>query len=74
MRIAYQQSRRQYRREAYHATREQTEYDVPPTSVRAAQQRFARIVELPSGAHNIGFHADGNELPERYRHALQKVR
>jgi hypothetical protein len=74
VRIEYQQSRRQYRREAYRATRKQSEYGVAPASVQKAKQRFAQVVELPQGARNIDLHADREELPERYRHALQKVR
>jgi hypothetical protein len=74
VRIEYRQSRRQYRREAYRATRKQTEYGVAPASVQKAKQRFAQVVELPPGARNIDFHAGREELPERYRHALQKVR
>jgi hypothetical protein len=74
VRIEYQQSRRQYRREAYRARRKQTEYGVAPASVQKAKQRFAQVVELPPGARNIDFHADREELPERYRRALQKVR
>jgi hypothetical protein len=74
VRIVYQQSRRQYRREAYRATRERTEYGIAPTSVRSAKQRFAKIVVLPAGARNVVFHADRKELPLRFRHALQNVR
>jgi hypothetical protein len=74
VRIEYQQRRRQYRREAYRATREQTGYEVAPTGVRTAKQRFAQIVELPPQARNVGFYADRTELPARFRHARQKVR
>jgi hypothetical protein len=74
VRIAYRQSRRPYRREAYQAERGQTEYAVPPAGVRATSQRFAQVVELPPEARNVWFHADPKELPEPYRHALQRVR
>jgi hypothetical protein len=74
VRIEYQQSRRRYRRNGYRAARKDTEYAVAPAGVPAAMQRFAQVVEVPSGARNVEFQADRNTLPERYRHALQKVR
>src|SRR5271166_1567383 len=74
VRIEYQQSRSPHRRDAYRAARDQTEYEVRPTGVRATRQRFAQIVELPLEARNVRFHTDGKELPEPYRHALQSVR
>jgi hypothetical protein len=74
VRIVYRQSRRQYRREGYRGTREPTQYYVPPIGVPAAQQRFARVVELPPGACNVELHGGAEELPERYRRAIQKIR
>ncbi len=74
VRIEYQQSRSRYRRRSFHAKRDQTDYHVAGTGVRAAQQRFAQVVELPASARNVAFHRNGKDLPERYRHALQRVR
>jgi hypothetical protein len=74
VRIEYEQTRRRFQRKAYHARREQTEYDVAPAGVPKAKQRFAQIVELPARARNVEFRADRQELPERFRHALQNVR
>jgi hypothetical protein len=73
VRIEYEQSRRRYRRETYTASRGQTEYEVPATGVAATKQPFAQVVELPQEARNIQFHT-ANDLPERYRHARQRVR
>ncbi len=72
--IEYEQKREGYRRTAYTAQRDATTYDVPSTSVASAQQRFRQVIEVPEKARNIHFFTDVNKLPEKYRHALQRVR
>jgi hypothetical protein len=72
--IEYQQSRKAYRREGFTAKRGGTIYHVSPASVKAATQNFRKIVEVPREARNIRFHSKANMLPEKYQHALQKVR
>jgi hypothetical protein len=74
MRIEYTRSRQRHRRQGFKAGRGKTRYDVAPTSVPAADQRFVQVVELPAGARDIQFHAAADDLPARYRHALQAVR
>ena len=72
VKIEYEQSRAGYTRQGYTATRGNTRYQVPPTQVKKSAAHFAQIVEVPEAAHNVQFHAE--ELPEKYRHALQAVR
>jgi hypothetical protein len=74
VKIDYRQTRRRYRREAFQAARGQTKYQVPSTGVRATNQHFSQIVELPQGARNVEFHQELKDLPESYFHALQDVR
>jgi hypothetical protein len=74
VRVEYEQSRRRYRRGTYTAKRGDTAYDVSAAGVPATLQRFAQIVELPVGAKNVQFHASGNDLPERYKHARKRIR
>jgi hypothetical protein len=74
VRIEYEQSRRRYRRGSYTAKRGDTTYDVEAAGVPATTQRFAQIVELPAGAKNVQFHASAEDLPDRYRHARQRIR
>jgi hypothetical protein len=74
MRIEYEQTRSPYHRESYSAEREGTRYNVAPASVSKTSQRFVQIVEVPEAAENIQFHANAEGLPDRYRHALQRVR
>lgn len=64
VRIEYERGRRGYTRGG-----PGREAAVPPTS-----QRFAQVVEIPEAARNVEFFSDAAELPERYRHALQRVR
>jgi hypothetical protein len=45
---------------------------VAPTQVHGGTARFSKIVEVPQEAHNVQFHVE--ELPVRYRDALQDVR
>jgi hypothetical protein len=74
VRIDYEQTRRPFRRDGFLAARGPRRYRVPPVHVRAATQRFSQVVELPAGAQNVTFYARVNELPQVYRHALQRVR
>jgi hypothetical protein len=72
VKIEYEQSRAGYTRQGYTATRGDTRYHVPPTQVRKSAARFAQIVEVPEEAQNVQFQVE--ELPQKYRDALQDVR
>jgi hypothetical protein len=74
VRIEYEQSRVGYHRAGFSAKRDQTRYEVAPTRVEPASQRFFQVVELPEQARNVQFHTSAHDLPERYRHAVQDVR
>jgi len=74
VRIEYEQSRRKHHREGFTAERGETTYEVGSASVGGSSQRFVQVVEVPADARHVQFHADRNELPEKYRHALQHVR
>ena len=74
VRIEYQQSRAGYNREGFTAKGDHTRYEVTPTHVGWASQRFVQVVELPQEARNVRFYASADDLPERYHHALQNVR
>jgi hypothetical protein len=74
VRIEYEQTRSGYRRRAYEAERGDTRYEVAPASVSRAAQRFVQIVEIPEDARHVRFHADRGSVPERFAHALQRVR
>jgi len=73
--IRYTQSRTQYRRKGYTASRSRTNtYEVSPASVRSTSQTFTQVVEVPAGARNVRFFTGAAELPLEYRNALQDVR
>jgi hypothetical protein len=72
--IEYAQSRKAYNRGGYTARRGKTNYKVSPASVKAASQKYRKIVEVPENARNIRFHPVAKKLPEKYQQALQKVR
>jgi hypothetical protein len=74
VRIEYEQGRTRHHREGYSAQRGGTAYAVAPASVAPTSQRFAQVVEVPEGARNVQVYTDAGRLPERYRHALQRVR
>jgi hypothetical protein len=74
VRVEYERSRARHHREGYAAERGGTVYEVSPASVGSASQRFAQVVELPGRARNVHFYRDSHEVPEKYRHALQRVR
>jgi hypothetical protein len=74
VRIEYEQTRKRHRRHGYEAERGGTAYEVGPASVPATAQRFAQVVEVPARARNVHFYKSQDDLPERYRHALQAVR
>jgi len=74
VRIEYEQSRSNYRRGAYTATRGETRYNVAAASVGKTSQNFVQIVEVPEAAKNVYFYPEADSVPERYRHALQRVR
>ena len=70
--IHYEQSREGYTRQGYTGTRRATRYHVPPTRVRGSTARFSKIIEVPDAAQNVQFYTE--QLPEKYREALQDVR
>jgi hypothetical protein len=72
--IEYERTRRRYHRAGYTAEREGTTYDVAPASVGGATQRFSQVVEIPEAARDVQFFTTSTDMPERYRHALQRVR
>jgi hypothetical protein len=74
VRIEYERSRARHRREGYTAERGGTSYEVAPASVGTASARFAQVVELPEAARNLHFYTESAAMPEKYRHALQRVR
>jgi hypothetical protein len=74
VRIEYEQTRKRHRRQGYSAERGDTAYEVSPAYVGATSQRFAQVVEVSQRAQNVHFHTSAGELPEKYRHALQRVR
>jgi hypothetical protein len=74
VRIEYEQSRKRHRRQGYTAERGGASHPVSPASVAAASQRFAQVVEIPAQAQNVHFYLNRSGLPEKYRHALQRVR
>jgi len=47
---------------------------VEPRAVRPAQQRLTRVVELPERARNVRLYPSRELLPQKYAHALQRVR
>jgi hypothetical protein len=74
VRIEYEQSRKRHQRRGFSAERDSTRYKVAPTSVGATGQKFAQVVEIPTDARNVHFYKGSARLPEKYRHALQRVR
>jgi hypothetical protein len=74
VRIEYERSRARYRRKGYSAARGDTSYEVSPAPVGATSQRFAQVVELPSAARSVHLYTSAGQMPEKYRHALQRVR
>jgi hypothetical protein len=74
VRIEYAQSRSGYRRRASTAERGESHYDVAPAWVGKPSQNFVQIVEVPESAENVHFYPDAASVPERYQHALQRVR
>lgn len=74
VRIEYEQSRARYRRRAYKAERGGDSYEVSPASIGTTSQRFVQVVEVPEAAHDVQFHPDASDVPQRYRHAIQHVR
>lgn len=74
VKVDYEQSRAGYERSGYTAERSDTgtEYEVSPTEVGESVSKFSQVVELPAAAENVQFHTE--ELPDKYRQALQDVR
>jgi len=74
VRIEYVHTRKGYRREPFLEYWNIEPHLVEPRAVRPAQQRFIQMVELPERAHNVRFYPSREQLPEKYAHALQRVR
>jgi hypothetical protein len=74
VRIEYEQSRTRHHREGYTAERGETSYEVGPANVGASAQKFVQILGVPAKARNVHFYSDRSGLPEKYQHALQRVR
>ncbi len=74
LRVVYAQSRSSYDRRGFAAKRGATRFAVSPAHVGRAKEQFSQVVEVPEKARNVKFHATASSLPEKYRHALQRVR
>jgi hypothetical protein len=72
VKIEYEQSREEYERKGYTATRGRTKYAVAPTEAKASTSTFSEVVEVPKNAQNIRFHL--RKPPEKYQAAVQDVR
>jgi hypothetical protein len=72
VKIDYEQSRAGYSRKGYTAHRSGTEYQVSPARIHGGKSNFSQIVEVPKDAQNVKFQPD--ELPPKYKEALQAVR
>src|SRR5512142_1842308 len=72
--IEYEQSRKGFQRRGFTAQRDHTKYNVKPSSVGGASQRFRQVLEVPKDAQNIHFYSNAQRLPARYQSALQDVR
>jgi len=74
VRIEYLHARKGYRREPFMEYWNIEPHLVEPRAVRPAQQRVTQVVEVPDRARNVRFYRSRERLPERYAHALQRVR
>ena len=74
VRIEYLHTRKGYRREPFMEYWNIEPHLVEPRAVRPAQQRLTRVVELPERARNVRLYPSRELLPEKYAHALQRVR
>lgn len=72
VKIDYEQTRARHARNGYTARRGSAQYQVAPANVEGGKSAFSQIVEIPEDAQNVAFHE--NNLPEKYRSALQNVR
>ncbi len=72
--IEYEQSRKGFQRKSFTARRGATRYNVKPSSVGGAAQKFRKVLEVPQEAQNIHFYANNKKLPAKYRSALQNIR
>jgi hypothetical protein len=72
--IEYEQSRKSFQRKSFTAKRGTTRYNVKPSSVGGATQKFRKIMEVPQDAQNIHFYSTAGKLPSKYRSALQNIR
>jgi hypothetical protein len=74
VRIGYCQTREGYSRREFVAHREGRAHPVSAALVKPAKQKFTEVVEVPEKARNVHFYRSRELLPERYAHALQRVR
>lgn len=74
VKIEYEQSRSGYRRRPFYEHRNGRAYPVKAGAVPETHERFTQIVEVPDRARNVRFYPNREELPEKYAHALQRVR
>jgi hypothetical protein len=74
VRIEYRQNRKSYHRAGYDATRGETAYKVGPAHAKPTTQHFNQIVEVPEKAREIRFYMSADQLPKKYKQALQNVR
>jgi hypothetical protein len=72
--IKYEQSRAAYHREGYKASRGHTDYRVAPAAVASSAQQFVEVVQVPKKSRNVHFYKGRSRMPQKFRHALQRVR
>jgi len=72
VKIDYEKEREGYHRKPFAAHRGRTNYRVMPTDVEPTSTTFSHIVEVPSHAINVKFVK--SRLPQKFSHALQRVR
>jgi len=72
VKIEYEQSRANYHRKGYTATRGSAQYEIAPAQVRGTTSIFSKIVEVPENAQHVQLHT--GSLPAKYEAALQDVR
>lgn len=74
VRIDYEQDRSGASRRGFSARRGQTMYSVKPSHMPASSQRFTKVVEIPDDARSVHFYRNSQQLPAKYKSALQNVR
>jgi hypothetical protein len=74
VRIEYEQTRKRHHRKGFNAQRDSTQYKVAPATVGATSQIFVQVVEIPKDERNVHFYTGSTRLPEKFRHARQRIR